>query len=239
MFEKVNIPDCIVVIGLVMALILAIFYALNELAMSIASGLLGYIGGTVKTAVHQKGEVFLNPGHAPNGHPDPGAVNEETGLRESDVALAVGKSAASYLNAAGVETELLQSDSLYEICETANSSDADIFVSIHCNAAEAEEANGTETWACTGSYRGSMLANCIQSQLVDALGTTDRGVKIATPGVNGLYVLTNTDMPAVLVELAFITNPSDEEILASAQDALARAVARGVTDYEQLILGGK
>lgn len=56
MFEKVNIPDCIVIIGLVMALILAIFYALNELAMSIVSGLLGYIGGTVKTAVHQKGE---------------------------------------------------------------------------------------------------------------------------------------------------------------------------------------
>ncbi len=184
-------------------------------------------------------KVFLNPGHSPGGHPDPGAVNEETGLRESDVALAVGKSAASYLNAAGVETELLQSDSLYEICETANSSDADIFVSIHCNAAEAEEANGTETWACAGSYRGSVLASCIQNQIVDALGTTDRGVKIATPGVNGLYVLTNTDMPAVLIELAFITNPSDEEILAHDQDALARAVARGITDYEQLILGGK
>ena len=44
------------IIGLVTALILAIFYALNELAMSIASGLLGYIGGTVKSAVHQKGE---------------------------------------------------------------------------------------------------------------------------------------------------------------------------------------
>jgi len=184
-------------------------------------------------------KVFLNPGHAPNGNPDPGAVNEETGLRESDVALAVGKSAASYLNAAGVETELLQSDSLEEICEAANTSDANIFVSIHCNAAEAEEANGTETWACAGSYRGGMLANCIQRELVDALGTTDRGVKIATPGVNGLYVLTNTDMPAVLIELAFITNPRDENILAHDQDALARAVARGVTDYEQLILGGK
>ena len=83
-----------------------------------------------------------------------------------------------------------------------------------------------------------MLANCIQSQLVDALDTTDRGVKIATPGINGLYVLTNTDMPAVLVELAFITNPGNEELLANAQDALAGAVARGVTDYEQLILGG-
>ena len=141
-------------------------------------------------------KVFLNPGHAPGGHPDPGAVNSESGLRECDVALAVGQSAESYLNAAGVATELLQSDSLEEICEASNAS-------------------------------------------VDALDTKDRGVKIATPGVNGLYVLTNTDMPAVLVELAFITNPDDEEILANAQDALARAVARGITDYEQLILGGK
>lgn len=177
-------------------------------------------------------KVFLNPGHAPDGNPDPGAVNNETGLRECDVALAVGKSAANYLNMAGVETELLQSDSLYEICETANSSDADIFVSIHCNAAEAEAANGTETWICAGSNRGSMLASYIQNQIVDALDTTDRGVKIATPGVNGLYVLTNTDMPAVLVELGFISNSDDEKILANNQDALARALARGVTDYE-------
>lgn len=56
MFEKINIPDCIVILGLVTALIMAIFYTLNELAMSIASGLLGYIGGTVKSAVHQKGD---------------------------------------------------------------------------------------------------------------------------------------------------------------------------------------
>ena len=54
--DKINIPDCLVIIGLVTALIMAIFYNLNELAMSIASGLLGYIGGTVKSAVHQKGE---------------------------------------------------------------------------------------------------------------------------------------------------------------------------------------
>lgn len=184
-------------------------------------------------------KVFLNPGHVPNGNPDPGAVNGETGLRECDVALAVGKSAASYLNAAGVETELLQSDSLYDICETLNNSGANIFVSIHCNAAEAEAANGTETWACAGSYRGNMLANCIQKQLVDTLDTTDRFVKIATPGVNGLYVLTNTDMPAAFVELAFITNPGDEAILSNAQDAMSRAVARGITDYELLIYGGK
>lgn len=50
MFEKVNIADCLVIMGLVAALILAIFFGLNELSMSIASGLLGYIGGNIKTA---------------------------------------------------------------------------------------------------------------------------------------------------------------------------------------------
>ncbi len=55
-FDKLNLIDAMVIIGLVTALIMAIFYNLNELAMSIASGLLGYIGGTVKTAGNQKGE---------------------------------------------------------------------------------------------------------------------------------------------------------------------------------------
>lgn len=57
MFEKVNIADCLVIIGLVTALILAIFYSLDDLAMSIASGLLGYIGGNVKSAMQVKGTV--------------------------------------------------------------------------------------------------------------------------------------------------------------------------------------
>lgn len=57
MFEKINIADCMVIIGLIIALVLAIFYGLNELAMSIASGLLGYIGGSVKSAaVSRKGD---------------------------------------------------------------------------------------------------------------------------------------------------------------------------------------
>lgn len=49
-FDKINVADCLVIIGLVSALVLAIFYEMNELAMSIASGLLGYIGGNIKTA---------------------------------------------------------------------------------------------------------------------------------------------------------------------------------------------
>lgn len=50
MIEKISVSDVLTIAGLVAALILAIFFAMNELAMSIASGLLGYIGGNIKTA---------------------------------------------------------------------------------------------------------------------------------------------------------------------------------------------
>lgn len=56
MIDKINIVDLTVIIGLVVALVLAIFYNQNELAMSIASGLLGYIGGNIKTASKKKEE---------------------------------------------------------------------------------------------------------------------------------------------------------------------------------------
>ena len=178
-------------------------------------------------------QVFINPGHALNGNPDPGAVNERTGLRESDVAANVGVLVEKYLKAAGVGVcDVLQNDSLGYVVNAANDSDADLFISIHCNSAESRQASGTEVWACAGSTAGHKLARCIQDQIVGALGTTDRGVKTATPGVNGLYVLTNTDMPAALVELAFISNDSDEQLLAHKQDDFARAIARGVTDYQ-------
>ncbi|MDD2960274.1 MAG: N-acetylmuramoyl-L-alanine amidase [Lachnospiraceae bacterium] len=176
-------------------------------------------------------KIFINPGHAPNGQPDPGACNPYTGLQESEVAFCVGEKTVDYLNAVGIDTECLQSDSLAEICSKANSSEADLFISIHCNSAGTAAANGTETWACAGSAAGRQLAQCINDQIVDALDTTDRGVKIATPGINGLYVLSNTDMPAVLVELAFISNAEDVVLLTEQQDEFARAIARGVTDY--------
>ena len=174
--------------------------------------------------------VFLNPGHAPDGNPDPGACGY--GLQECDVAKNVADLVAGYLIAAGVEVVgCLQSDSLHEVVTASNNSGADVFISIHCNACNGS-ANGTEVWHFYGSGAGETLANCIQNQIVDALGTLDRGIKAAKPGVNGLYVLSNTDAVAVLVELAFIDHARDAELLRSRQDEFARAIARGVTDYE-------
>ena len=176
--------------------------------------------------------VFLNPGHAPDGNPDPGACSY--GLRECDVAKNVADLAADYLSAAGVEVVgNLQSDSLHEVILASNYADTDVFISIHCNACNGL-AQGTETWHYYGSDEGEKLAQCIQNQIVDALGTVDRGTKGAKPGVNGLYVLSNTDAVAVLVELAFIDNESDAALLRERKDDFARAIARGVTDYEAL-----
>ena len=175
-------------------------------------------------------KVFLNPGHAPNGNPDPGACG--CGLRECDVAKSVADLVADYLTAAGVEVVgNLQLDDLYEIVTASNHADADVFISIHCNACNGV-AQGTETWHFYGSGAGKTLASCIQNQIVTSLGTTDRGTKGAKPGVNGLYVLSNTDAVAVLVELAFIDHAGNAQLLRSQQDEFARAIARGVTDYE-------
>lgn len=173
-------------------------------------------------------KVFLNPGHAPNGNPDPGACNDAMGLRECDVAANVVNLLEGYLAAAGVEIAgVLQSDSLGEIADTANASGADIFISVHCNAFNCC-AKGTEVLIYRAGGEGEKLAQCIQNQIVGALGTVDRGLKERP----GLYVLKHTDMTAVLVEMAFIDNGEDAELLRDRQDDFARAIARGVTDYQ-------
>nr|DAY40034.1 MAG TPA: Cell wall hydrolase autolysin [Caudoviricetes sp.] len=170
-------------------------------------------------------KVFLNPGHAPDGNPDPGACG--CGLRECDVAKSVADLVEHYLVAAGVEVVgNLQDDSLYAITNAANASSADIFVSIHCNAFNGS-AQGTEVEVHPGSSAGRALGNCIQRQIVDSLGTADRGLKDRLD----LWVIKRTDMPAVLVELAFIDHEGDAALLRDRQDDFARAIARGVTDY--------
>lgn len=177
--------------------------------------------------------VFINPGHAPCGCPDPGAVNSGTGLRECDVAKNIAVLVEKYLTAAGVSVSgNLQSDDLWEVVSTANNCDVDVFVSIHCNAFNGE-ASGTEVWYYHSSRNGRKLADCIQRQIVDSLGTADRGAKGAVPHTDSsLYVLNNTDAVAVLVETAFIDNAGDEVLLRIRQDDFARAIARGITDYE-------
>ena len=74
---------------------------------------------------------------------------------------------------------------------------------------------------------GGALAQCIQDQLINSIDTVDRGVRERPD----LRVLRHTAMPAVLVETAFIDNDVDVQLLINNWDDIARAIARGVTDY--------
>ncbi len=171
-------------------------------------------------------KIFINPGH---GGADCGAVGH--GLKEADVALKIGKRVETYLQAVGYTVKLFQYGGvdydLETICQDANAFKADLFLSIHCNAATST-AKGTETYS-SGGTKSTRLAELIQKQLVNSLPVVNRGVKTA-----GFYVLKHTEAPAVLVETAFIDNADDAKLLRECEDDFARAIARGVTDYFSL-----
>ena len=180
-------------------------------------------------------KVFINPGHASGGNPDPGCVNREENLRECDIALTVGSLTGKFLEAAGCRVKLLQSHNLAtespaypSVTGEANRWLADVFISIHVNAGG---GRGAETFCYWQYGAGGRLAACIQNQLVSAMQAIDnsyqdRGVKER----KNLCVLRETYMPAALVELGFIDS-ADVRLLKEHQEDMARAVARGATDY--------
>lgn len=175
-------------------------------------------------------KVFVNAGHCP--HIDSGAVNGN--ITEADYVRDVGTMVTDYLDKAGCAVYFCQSDNLYydgvgeNVVETANNWPADIFVSLHCNAFNGN-AKGTETCVYSVNSESGKLGECIQRQLIDTIGTVDRGLKERP----NLIVLKHTNMPAALVEIAFIDNAEDLEILLNRKDDIARAIARGITDYLQ------
>ena len=176
-------------------------------------------------------KIFLNPGHCIGI--DSGAVNPVNGVTEAEICRSIADKVEHYLKNAGCSVVVLQSNNLCgeypahpNIVATANEMDADIFISLHCNAFN-QQAQGTECLVfAKGSYSED-LANAIQNQIVNSLGTVDRGIKERPD----LAVLRGTAMTAVLVEMAFIDNADDCHKLIYHQDDFARAIARGVTDY--------
>ncbi|MEA4891187.1 MAG: N-acetylmuramoyl-L-alanine amidase [Peptococcaceae bacterium] len=172
-------------------------------------------------------KIILNPGHGPknSGVFDPGAVGPSR-IREADVNLAVAKLLQPLLEAAGAQVLLVRDGDLEDVVNTANAAGADFFVSIHCNAATDPAARGTETYIYSDTSKAKALAGAVQSAVVAALGTADRGVKVRP----GLYVLRKTAMPALLIELAFVSNAAEEQLLAAAgiQQRTAFAMAEAM-----------
>ena len=177
-------------------------------------------------------KVVVNAGHTASnsGYEDHGAVGSYS--YEGDITLAVAEVVVNDLSRVGYHALLVQEDDLNTICDISNGFDADVFVSIHCNSSDDSRAHGTETFYWHTSGEGKKLAGCIQNQLIDTFGLTDRGLKQCIPGTpTNVCVRRETDAVACLVELAFISNPTEEDLLNNNIEKLAHAVARGVSDY--------
>ena len=177
-----------------------------------------------------KFEVVIDPGH---GGPDPGAIGIG-GIRETDVVLEVSKIVKNLLSEKGVKVRLTRTNDvdldLPPRVSIANNTDADIFVSIHANASRGKrrDINGLETFYYRG-WRGRLLAKKIQKQILRVSpGSPDRGVKQGR-----FYVIKNTRMPAVLVEIGFLTGRLDARRLEKTahRKRLAYAITKGILEY--------
>ena len=193
--------------------------------------------------------IMIDPGH---GGSNPGARGQT--LLEKEVNLAVARQVAARLRAAGFDVVMTRDDDseprLTERSALVRSVNADLFVSIHQNAATNRNAAGIETFCvtppgaenpddpmsrrkndCPGHRfeRNSLrLAAGIQSRLLQNTGALDRGVKRAR-----FWVLRMSDCPAVLVECGFISNAGEEQKLArdDYREQLAEAIASGILQY--------
>lgn len=219
--------------------------------------------------------VVIDPGH---GGADPGAIGP-TGLREKDVTLAIAKSVGPILaRELGVEVRLTRGSdafvSLEERAAVGNAFEADVFLSIHCNAAETKARRGIETYvldtardelahrvakrengggaASHGELRAILddlklaelgarskhLATLLQKATMSSLHAEEKGVSygdVLDGGVHGagFFVLVGARMPAVLMEVSFISNPVEEGYLAKAdyRARVADAIVNALRAY--------
>ena len=170
--------------------------------------------------------VCIDPGH---GGEDPGAVCN--GVEEKVVNLDIALRTRPLVEAMGYRVIMTRTAditlSLQERCDIANNAGADIFVSIHNNA-YLSTSEGTETFCYYDSEEGRRLATLIHNEVISRIKLTNRGVKEA-----GFYVLKHTDMPAALLEGAFLTNPEEAELLQDPafRQKIAEGVAEGINNY--------
>ena len=173
-------------------------------------------------------KVCVDAGH---GGSDPGAVGTDPfRLAEKEVTLQVSILLEQELEQRGHRVVMTRRRDrtlgLLARARFANRLKADLFVSIHANAAATASAEGIEVYHFPDSREGRRAAVAVLQSLVTAFPDhRNRGVKEAN-----FAVLRATEMPAILVETEFITHPRQLEFLADpeSQEGLAEAVADGL-----------
>ena len=184
-----------------------------------------------------KVRIYIDQGHNPYPHHNSGA--EGNGLYEQDLTFTIGCLLA----------ELLEDDGRFEVCLSrpdestvlgedvasslrarvsgAEDFGADYFISLHINAYTEDSANGIEVFVSDGESKTYPLATAMLEGMLSSTELNDRGLKKSSE----LYVLENTSMPAVLLEMGFISNEEDAALLAESPELFAKGIYDGIVDY--------
>lgn len=163
-----------------------------------------------------------------NGGKDSGAIGQK-GQKESNIVLQVGKLVELKLKRCGLNPVLSRQNDTYltlkERTDKANKLKAKCLVSLHANDEPTKKAMGVETYCYKFRYRE--LADAVHSEILKTKAyTKDRGVK-----EGNLHMVRESSMSACLVELGFIGNSQDIQILEKLQDELATGIAKGICKY--------
>lgn len=189
--------------------------------------------------------VMLDPGH---GGYDPGAITSQ-GVYEKEINLQIAHKVRKMLGPSGIEVFLTReedidyaplgikgktSKKLIDLNHRINMAiqeKADVFISLHVNATARGQNSGAETFYHYKSESGKRLAELIQQELIKISGMNRR---ISKPG--DFYVIKNTSMPAVIVEVGYLSSIKEQKRLQETwyQEQLARAIARGIANYFRL-----
>lgn len=173
--------------------------------------------------------IVLDAGH---GGRDQGTSSGE--ILEKDINLAMAGRLAELLEEAGETVILTREDDtkigLEDRAAFANEKEADLFVSLHCNYCEEDPGvHGLECYYREDSEEGENLANRIVEAMESGEGIDSRGMRTAN-----FRVLCRTDMPAVLVEMGYLSNRSERGKMTDEdyQKLLAEKLAEGILAYQ-------
>ncbi len=193
-------------------------------------------GLVAASAEDKKKIIMLDAGH---GGSDPGANRELDGvtINEKDLTLSITKKVKAILDSYGYTTAMTRTGdtlpSLSERPQMANSMGCAMFVSIHINAAESTEAHGTEVYYSDENndqdYNmiSQELAENVLETMLKNMGSYNRGVRMAN-----WAVIRRSEMPAILIEVGFISNEAELRKMNSSsyQDKIARGIAEGIVN---------